>query len=128
MCWFEYFIHIGAVVTALYLVRWREIFRGDWRNDVLPWAGLVTLMVPFVLGAGRQETEREYMLFNVFIVGTAALALWKGKGLFRYMQRASDTSGVVEEMGQGWRGMFYAVLAGSYLNAMVIEMLVVDHW
>jgi hypothetical protein len=125
--WFGYFIHIGVPVTALFLLRWREILHGDWRNDIFPWIGMVIMLVPFCLATGRQETEREFMIFNVFVVGTAALALWKGNEKFRYMLRAPSEDQVAE-WGGGWRPVFLLMITLAYINAAVIEMLVVDHW
>jgi hypothetical protein len=67
------------------------------------------------------------MLFNIFIVGTAALALWQGKQPLRYMLEP-EAAGQMQEMGGGWRSAFLLMLALSFINAMVVQMLVVDHW
>lgn len=125
--WFGYFNHVGLPVTALFILRWREILKGDWRNDALPWAGIVIMLVPFIMGIGRQETERQFMIFNVFVIATAALALWKRKEPFRYMIRPVDNK-TIPEMGGGWRGLFFLMVTLSYINAVVVQMLVVDHW
>jgi hypothetical protein len=127
LTWVNYFIFVGVPVTALFVVRWLDIIRGDWKNDFFPWAGLTTMVIPFILGIARQECERAYMLFNVFVVATAVLALWQGTQPLRYMRRPGDAA-AVEEMGGGWRPMFFAVMALAFLNAMIIEMLVVDHF
>ncbi|MBN1595236.1 glycosyltransferase family 39 protein [candidate division FCPU426 bacterium] len=127
LAWFSYFNFVGVVGVGLYLVRWKEIFQGDWKNDVLPWLGLVTMLIPCVMGVGRQETEREYMLFNIFMAATAALALWQGKQPLRYMLKPGGQE-PFQEMGGGWRVVFLAMLALSYINTVAIQMLVVDHW
>ncbi len=127
LAWVNYFIFVGFGVTALFIIRWQEILKGDWRNDVLPWAGIVTMLVPFVLAIARQETERAYMLFNVFIVATAALALWKDKRPLRYMLRPADAA-TVPEMGGGWRPVFLLVIVLAFINTVIIQMLTVDHF
>ncbi|NTV51500.1 MAG: glycosyltransferase family 39 protein [Candidatus Firestonebacteria bacterium] len=127
LTWVNYFIFLSVPITTLFVLRWLDIIRGDWKNDFFPWAGLTTMVVPFVLGMARQETERAYMLFNVFVVATAVLMLWKGEQPLRYMLRASDARRI-EEMGGGWRPMFFVVMALAFINAMIIEMLVVDHF
>jgi hypothetical protein len=127
LTWVNYFIFISAPITALFVVRWLDIIRGDWKNDFFPWAGLTTMVVPFILGIARQECERAYMLFNIFVVATAVLVLWQGTQPLRYMRRPGENA-AVEEMGGGWRPMFFVVMALAFVNAMVIEMLVVDHF
>jgi hypothetical protein len=125
--WIGYFIHVGLPVTVLFALRWREILHGDWRHDVFPWIGMVIIMIPFCLATARQETEREFMIFNVFVIGTAALALWQGRNTFRSLQ-PSPGGAVIAESSGGWRTAFFVALVVSFVNAMVIEMLVVDHW
>ncbi len=127
LAWVNYFIFVGVGVTALFIVRWLEILKGDWRNDALPWAGIITMLVPFVLAIARQETERAYMIFNIIVVATAALALWKDKRPLRYMINPTRAN-MVPEMGGGWRPVFLWILALSYINSVIIEMLTVDHF
>jgi len=126
LCWVNYFVFLGVPLAALFIVRWLDILKGAWRNDVLPWAGLCIMLVPFTLGIGRQEGERAWMLFNVFMIATAALTLWNGTKPLRYHHPSEVARS--EEMGGGWRSLFFVMLALSFLNAMVIEMLVVDHF
>lgn len=127
LTWVNYFIYVGVGVTALFVLRWREILRGDWKNDIIPWVGITTMIVPFIMAVARQESERAFLLFNVFVVTIAALALWQGKRSLRYMLPPAERA-AVPEMGGGWRPVFLFILALSFVNAVIIQMLAVDHF
>jgi len=123
----QYFIHVGAAVTTLFFIRWGEILRGDWRNDALPWAGLITMALVFLNATVHNEADRLYIVYTPFVVWTAALALWREATPLRYLSSA-DGQGKIPETGGGFSAAFGLITALSYINAVVIQLLVVDYW
>lgn len=116
-----YFIHAGVIVTTLFILRFTKLLRGQHPHDYFPWIALVTIVVPFLTATSRGETDRQFMVLNPLVVGTAAMIFWKCQHAI-YEHRGPKPWGVVNS----WA--LILAMALSYINAVVIQIITIDHW
>ncbi len=116
-----YFIHAGAVITALFILRLIQVWRGEHNHDYWPWIALVTMAVPFLTATSRGETDRQFMVLNPLVVGTAAMVFWTA-GKQRLGQVMQSSKRVIASYP------LLLALVLSFINAVVIEILTIDHW